>query len=98
MTLKIKWSYQAILQLKGIYNYIRVDSLSNARKVRAEIVSTALQTCKYPEKNPLDKDKEDNDGSYRCFVLHNYRISYKIDLDKISVLRIRHTSMDSLKY
>lgn len=39
-----------------------------------------------------------NDENYRAFEKFSYRVSYKIDFDKIYVLRVRHTSRNPKFY
>ncbi len=43
--------------------------------------------------HPADKYKTGNDGSYRAFELHYYRVSYRIMNYEIKIVRVRHTSM-----
>ncbi|MGB0948547.1 MAG: type II toxin-antitoxin system RelE/ParE family toxin [Marinirhabdus sp.] len=38
-----------------------------------------------------------NDGSYRAFEKHSYRVSYRITENEIRILRLRHTSRNPLK-
>ncbi|MBK8607580.1 MAG: type II toxin-antitoxin system RelE/ParE family toxin [Chitinophagaceae bacterium] len=45
-----------------------------------------------------DKFKENNDGSYRAFEKHHYRISYRFDNRVIRILRVRHTSREPILY
>jgi plasmid stabilization system protein ParE len=47
--------------------------------------------------NP-DKCKTNNDGSYRAFEKHHYRIVYRFTKNIIRVLRVRHTKMEPQKY
>lgn len=51
-----------------------------------------------PERHPLDKYKLTNDGTYRAFELYHYRISYKISIDTIRIVRMRHTSRSPHTY
>lgn len=56
------------------------------------------KTLKHPEFYYPDKYKSNNDGSFRAFEKHKYRIVYKIFKHEIQVLRIRHTSMEPREY
>jgi plasmid stabilization system protein ParE len=88
----------AKLQLNEAYKYIRKDSLQNADKVRAKILESIKALVEHPHKNPVDKYRSDNDGSYRAFEIYKYRISYYVSPEQIRVVRIRHTKMTPLQY
>lgn len=47
------------------------------------------------EKDPL---KANNDGTYRKFNAIHIRVVYKIDGDKIIIVRIRHSSSEPTHY
>ena len=93
-----RWSPVAINQLQKAYNYIKKDSPQNAVKVRNEIVAVTISLGQQPERFPPDKYKQNNDGNYRVFELHRYRVSYKVMKDEILIVRLRHTSMSPLSY
>lgn len=98
MKYSIKWDVDARLQLRELYKYIRKDSLSNAEKVRKDIVVAVSLLNKHPERYPADRDKKDNDGSYRAFDLHKFRISYRIVALEIRILRVRNARREPLPY
>jgi plasmid stabilization system protein ParE len=85
-------------QLKQACDYIKKDSPKNSLKVRKDVFSACMALATYPAKCAMDKYKHDNDGSYRAFELHNYRITYRVLKTEIRILRIRHTSMEPLEY
>lgn len=60
--------------------------------VRDDIIDATINLSKYPEKYPLDKFKKNNDGTWRAFEKHHYRISYRIMPNEIRIVRMRHTS------
>ena len=72
--------------------YIAQDSLQSAEKVQSEILSKIQQLAHYPVIYSPDKYKKRNDGSFRAFELHRYRISYHVTEEYIRILSIRHTS------
>jgi plasmid stabilization system protein ParE len=63
-----------------------------------DIVSAVNKVISNPEVYPPDKYKDNNDGSYRAFEKHHYRIVYRFNDNTIRVLRIRHTSMEPKEY
>ncbi|MCF8448876.1 MAG: type II toxin-antitoxin system RelE/ParE family toxin [Taibaiella sp.] len=88
----------ALTQLNQAYNYIRKDSPQNAIKVRNDIFSSANSLSANPEKYPLDKFKNHNDGTYRAFEKHHYRIIYRVLETEIRIIMIRNTSMQPLEH
>jgi plasmid stabilization system protein ParE len=93
-----RWSRASELQLKKAFEYIRKDSYQNALKVRNDIVALSEALVLNPERFPPDKFKMNNDGSYRAFELHRYRISYVILKEVVLIVRLRHTAMSPLLY
>jgi plasmid stabilization system protein ParE len=76
----------------------KADSPRNASKVVQEIADAVHKAIYNPEVYGPDKYKIENDGSYRAFEKHHYRIAYRFSKNIIRVLRIRHTSMEPLEY
>jgi plasmid stabilization system protein ParE len=95
---RVIWPQKARKQLREAYEYIKLDSVQNAEKVRKEILSSTRQLTLTPKIYRSDKYKKDNDGNYRAYELHKYRISYHIGEEEITIVRVRHTSMDPLEY
>lgn len=93
-----RWSKSAELQLQKEFLYIRKDSYQNAIKVRQDIVTMSESLSVNPERFPPDKFKMNNDGSYRAFELHRYRISFVILKEVVLIVRLRHTTMSPLLY
>jgi plasmid stabilization system protein ParE len=89
---------RALKQMKNAGEYISQNSPQNAIKVLNEIAAMANKAAGNPEIYSPDKYKINNDGSYRAFEKHRYRISYRFTNNIIRVLRVRHTSMKPLKY
>ena len=94
----VVWSNSAKAELKKMYEYIALDSLQNAQLVRDTLIDTSISLSENPEKNPLDKFKTDNDGTWRAFEKYHYRISYRVLKDQIRIVRMRHTSKSPLSY
>jgi plasmid stabilization system protein ParE len=45
-----------------------------------------------------DKYRLNNDGSFRAYEIHQYRIAYFIGEDHIRIVRMRHTSQEPQEY
>jgi addiction module RelE/StbE family toxin len=94
----VVWSKSAKAELKKAFDYIALDSLQNAQIVRDELIDATIELAKNPEKHPFDQFKTENDGSWRAFEKHHYRISYRILKSEIRIVRLRHTSRSPLNY
>lgn len=46
---------------------------------------------------PLHRLRKNNNGSFRAFEKYNYRVSYKVGITQVIILRIRHTSREPLE-
>jgi plasmid stabilization system protein ParE len=95
---KIVWPKTALKQFEVAINYIAEDSIQNAENVRKEILEKIENIISNPEIYSTDKFKTNNDGSYRAFELHRYRIAYRFTEKEIRILRIRHTSREPKDY
>ena len=98
MSLTIKWNRHAIEQFDHAIAFIENDSPVNAEKFKTDILYKIDRLLKNPEKYSPDKYKVNNDGSFRAFELHRYRISYRYRKDEIRIIRIRHTKMNPMNY
>lgn len=94
----ICWSKTATKQFEIAIAYIALDSIANAEKVSKDIFKELDKVVKNPEFFPPDKYKQNNNGSYRAFEKHHYRIAYRITEKDIRILRVRHTSMEPKTY
>ncbi|MEI9946600.1 MAG: type II toxin-antitoxin system RelE/ParE family toxin [Chitinophagaceae bacterium] len=94
----IQWSKSSIKQFEAAIKYIASDSVKNAEKVFTVITKQLVKAAKNAEFFPPDKYKKNNDGSYRAFEKHRYRIAYRFTDNSILVLRIRHTSREPREY
>ena len=95
---ELSWTNRSRIQMKDAYEYISQDSVTSAQKVIDDIVNAVGKVVKNPERYALDKYKTDNDGTYRAFELHHYRISYRFKNKIIRVLNIRHTKQNPQSY
>lgn len=78
--------------------YISKDSPKNAVNVLEDIVTAVNKAIPNPEFYSADKYKVNNDGSYRAFEKHHYRIVYRFTGNIIRVLRVRHTGREPKDY
>lgn len=95
---KLIWDKYAAAQFAAAIDHIMLDSLANAEKVHNAFSEKIEELLSRPERHPADKYKKQNDGSYRVFELHHYRISYHVAEGAITITRVHHTSMRPLDY
>jgi len=95
---EVVWTKRSQQHMKWIYDYISQDSPQNAIKVLMDIVNVINKVASNPELYKPDKHKKNNDGSYRAFEKHHYRIAYRFSNNVIRVLRVRHTSREPKEF
>ena len=95
---EVVWTKRCQQHMKHAYDYISKDSSQKATKVLEDIVNAVNKAAPNPEFYAPDKYKKNNDGSYRAFEKHHYRIAYRFDDTVIRVLRVRHTSREPNEY
>ena len=95
---ELKWDKYAAAQFAAAIDHIMLDSVINAEKVHSAFSEKIDELLLRPERHPPDKYKKHNDGSYRVFELHHYRVSYVITDNAVTITRVRHTSMRPLDY
>jgi plasmid stabilization system protein ParE len=98
MVREVRWPPRAQNQLENACKYILQDSYQNAEKVRADILESTRKLATNPEMYPPDKYRKNNDGSFRAYELHRYRIAYWVTKKEIIITRVRHTSMEPKQY
>lgn len=95
--LKIVWSSRAKKSLKEIYNYIKKDSPSSAKKVREDVIKLVKSLKISPAKFQVDSviDKKE----YHSIPVWSYKVIYRILGNEIRVIDVFHTSRnpDELK-
>lgn len=96
--LPIIWDKEAISYLKAAIKFIHKDSPQNALLVKEKVLSAVSQIPENPVRYPADKYRVDNDGNYRAFEIYRFRIAYFIEIDRIRIIRVRHTSQEPLDY
>jgi len=98
MAKEVIWSLKAMKQLSKAYDYIFKDSPQNVEKVKREILESTGKLSSHAEIHPQDKYRQNNDGSFRAYELHRYRIAYRVTIKEIIIVRFRHTKMEPKQY
>lgn len=97
---KIIWSSNALDQLEDIHFYIFFESKSIT--IADKVINTIFDSTEIlktkPEIYKLDKQKTNNDGSFRVYSVYDYAVSYQITEDAINILRVRHNAQKQKKH
>ncbi|HSW56361.1 MAG TPA: type II toxin-antitoxin system RelE/ParE family toxin [Ignavibacteriaceae bacterium] len=86
--MRIFWSPLAAERLEDIYEYISVDNKLAAQKVVQKIFKKVETLSKNPERGR--KVPETNREEIREVFESEYRIKYRIESKKVSILTIRN--------
>lgn len=93
MNKKVFWTQRAKGSLDYYCDRIAQDSITNAKKVKKEIILTSKKLSKNPDLFQLDEYYPDNPGDIRRYFKWSYRIVYRVMDDKVTVLNVYHTSI-----
>ncbi len=96
---KIIWSKDALGQLEDIHFYILFESKSI--RIADKVVDTIFESTKIlktqSEIFKTDKQKINNDGTFRVYIVYDYSVSYQITKTTVNILRVRHNAQKSKK-
>jgi addiction module RelE/StbE family toxin len=87
---KIVWSNLAVSDLKTIHKYIQKDSFTYANRVVENIISRIEQLENFPNSGRIVPEFDNE--NIRELLQGNYRIIYKVFVQKVSIVRIHHAS------
>ena len=91
--MRIKWNKIAVKQLLNIIQFIEENDFGNyAEELENEILLKIRNLPASHSNQSLDRFKVNNDGSYRAFEIDRYRVSFRVLINEIRILQIRHTS------
>lgn len=90
---KIKLTLSAQSDIGSIWEYISKDSSLNAKMFIDELESQVYTLSQLPERNPVIPEGEIFQVNvYRHKIYKGYRIIYRIDNERVYVLRVFHGS------
>lgn len=93
---EIRWTYEAELWLKEIYEYIALDNPHAAEQVIDGIYNKAQILKEHPEIGHKYETPENED--IRVLLYGHYRITYLLLNDRIDILGVFHGALDIDKY
>jgi plasmid stabilization system protein ParE len=95
---KIRWSYEAEVWLKDIYDYIAQDNPSAAARVVEGIYEKAQILRQFPDIGY--RYRSEKEGEIRILLYGHYRIAYLRwkDEDLVDILGVFHGALDIDRY
>ena len=93
---ELRWTHEAELWLKDIYDYIALDNPQAAEEVVDGIYSTAQLLKDHPEMG--HKYQSPGFDNVRILLHGHYRIAYIILEKRIDILGVFHGALDIDKY
>ncbi|MBA5628946.1 type II toxin-antitoxin system RelE/ParE family toxin [Moheibacter lacus] len=86
MSLKVEWREKAIEELQAIYDYIYFRSPQNAENVVNTILDLGNSLGDFPNKFPIEPIL--NQEHTRFFTQWSYKIIYRVESERIIILRV----------
>ncbi|TRX02246.1 type II toxin-antitoxin system RelE/ParE family toxin [Flavobacterium gawalongense] len=90
------WSNESIKSIQDIYDFIFFDSPQNAELVINTLFEIGENLNIFPEKNPIEPLF--NSKMIRFFPKWNYKIVYRIEVERIYILDIFSTRRNPKKF
>jgi plasmid stabilization system protein ParE len=95
---KIIWDEIALKQLNNYLEYVSKQNLTAPSIIKGGVLNILKTVKKNPFIYEVDKLNDQNDSTYRAFIIYSYRVTYCLHGNTIRILRIRHTSQEPLEY
>jgi plasmid stabilization system protein ParE len=90
--MKIEWTEPAVTDLQGIRDYIGRDSEYYAARFVERAIEAVEILGKLPKMGRHVPESEDK--NIRELLLHNYRIIYRAESERILILGVMHGARD----
>ena len=96
--LRIEWTLMAKDDFKSILFYYKKRSPKGYSLVKEAVLENIKQAARAPIIFNWDTLKSPKDINVRAFTVYHTRVSYRIERDRLVVLRLRHTSREPKEY
>ncbi len=87
---QISWTKKSLKDLRAINDYISLDSSFYAARFISKLISRVDQLIEFPESGRMVPEK--NIHEIRELIEGNYRIFYRLQKEKITILRIHNAA------
>jgi toxin ParE1/3/4 len=92
-TFKVLWTNLASFDLENIIEYIKIDSISNAKKVFFDIKKECDKLYYFPERKKIVPELQSiGIKKYREVIYKRWRIIYKIENKSVYILAVIDSS------
>jgi plasmid stabilization system protein ParE len=88
--LKIVWTVTAKNQLKAIFDFYKIKSLSSAKNVKNDILN-ATRNIVFSKQYQQDEVEPD----FRRIIVRHYKVIYRVSENEIQTVRIFNTRRQS---
>jgi len=97
---KIIWTHNAEAELNDAFLDLLEESKSieTTTRVINEVYESTSILSTNPEIYKLDTLKNNNQGNIRCYEKHTYRISYIIEKETVTIIRVRYARKEPREY
>ena len=87
---QISWTKKSLKDLKAINDYISLDSTFYAKRFISKLIHRVDQLLEFPESGRVVPEK--SEPGIRELIEGNYRIFYRLQKEKITILRIHNAA------
>jgi addiction module RelE/StbE family toxin len=87
---EVTWTKRSLKDLRSIYDYISLDSNFYAARFINTLIARVEQLYEFPQSGRVVPEK--NDPEIRELIEGNYRIFYRLQKNKIIILRIHNAA------
>ena len=87
---QINWTKKSLKDLRAINDYISLDSTFYAARFISKLIKRVDQLIEFPESGRMVPEK--NVYEIRELIEGNYRIFYRLQKGKITILRIHNAA------
>ena len=87
---QISWTKKSLKDLRAINDYISLDPSFYAARFISKLISRVDQLIEFPESGRMVPEKNVNE--IRELIEGNYRIFYRLQKEKITILRIHNAA------
>jgi toxin ParE1/3/4 len=88
---KIVWTDEAVEHLEAIVTYVSVYDPAAAARLAGRLIEVADSLAEFP-----NRGRDAGDGKREMTSVWPYILRYRVEVDRVIILRIRHGARDEL--